>query len=148
DYDRAMAFVAEATTGKGRRETLGVARAHADPDNHTAQFAVIVRSDVKGRGLGSILMEKLVRYCQSRGVRWITSEVLSDNLRMLQLSAAHGFKTEPSREGAVRVSLEVPPPERGTAGGRSASDADRSASAADRTVRPVGTANSSEPPGD
>jgi len=106
DYERAMAFIAEARTN-GTRETLGVARAHADPDNVTAEFAILVRSDLKGRGLGSILLAKLIRYCRERGIHWITGEVLADNVRMLDLARAHGFKVEPSREGAVRVSLAL-----------------------------------------
>jgi acetyltransferase len=109
DYERAMAFIAEAANGPGGRETLGVARAHADPDNVTAEFAVLVRSDLKGRGLGSLLMQKLIRCCRARGIQWITGDVLVDNVRMLQLSAAHGFKTEPAREGTVRITLEVQP---------------------------------------
>jgi succinyl-CoA synthetase beta subunit len=109
DYERAMAFIAEGAAARGGRETLGVVRAHADPDNVTAEFAVLVRSDLKGRGLGSVLLEKLIRYCRARGIHWITGEVLVDNVRMLQLSAAHGFKTEPAREGTMRVTLEVRP---------------------------------------
>ncbi len=107
DYERAMAFIAEVSTSQGVRETLGVARAHADPDNQSAEFAVLIRSDLKGRGLGSLLMEKLIRYCRSRGIQWITGEVLVENARMLQLSAAQGFKIEPAREGTVRVTLDL-----------------------------------------
>jgi acetyltransferase len=109
DYERAMAFIAEGVAARGGRETLGVVRAHADPDNVTAEFAVLVRSDLKGRGLGSILLEKLIRYCRSRGIHWITGEVLVENVRMLQLSAAHGFKTEPAREGTAQVTLDIRP---------------------------------------
>lgn len=108
DYERAMAFIAEARTN-GTRETLGVARAHADPDNVTAEFAILVRSDLKGHGLGSILLAKLIRYCRERGIQWITGEVLADNVRMLDLAMAHGFRVEPSREGAVRVSRALDP---------------------------------------
>src|SRR6185437_6632241 len=53
DYDREMALVAEPETGG---EIWGVARFFADPDNNQAEYAVTVRSDLKGRGLGYLLM--------------------------------------------------------------------------------------------
>jgi acetyltransferase len=107
DYERAMAFVAEAPRTGGGRETLGVARAHADPDNVSAEFAILVRSDLKSRGLGSLLLDKLIRYCRARGIRRITGEVLAENVRMLELAAAHGFTAKPAREGTVDVTLEL-----------------------------------------
>ena len=50
DYEREMAFIAVRPTADGGEETLGVVRAHADPDNVAAEFAVLVRSDLKGSG--------------------------------------------------------------------------------------------------
>ncbi len=51
DYDREMAFVAVRTSAE-KSEILGVTRAISDPDNIDAEFAVLVRSDLKGLGLG------------------------------------------------------------------------------------------------
>ena len=65
DYEREMAFVAVAPGPDGAEQTLGVARAVADPDNIDAEFGIIVRSDLKGTGLGSVLMHKLIRTCAS-----------------------------------------------------------------------------------
>ena len=48
-----MAFIADAPRCRRQRETLGVVRAVTDPDNVEAEFAIIVRSDLKGRGLGT-----------------------------------------------------------------------------------------------
>jgi acetyltransferase len=50
DYDREMAIVAVRRSGAGE-EILGVTRAISDPDNVDAEFAVLVRSDLKGLGL-------------------------------------------------------------------------------------------------
>jgi acetyltransferase len=107
DYERAMAFIAVGEDDTGRRVTLGVVRAQADPDNEYAEFAVLVRSDLKGHGLGSRLMEKIIAYCRQRGTRVLIGDVLATNGRMLQLAAAHGFSHEPIREGLVRVSLQL-----------------------------------------
>lgn len=105
DYERAMAFIAVATNEQGHAETLGVVRAQADPDNDTAEFAVLVRSDLKGHGLGSLLLEKIIRYCRERGIRQIAGDVLATNARMLQLARVHGFHVEVTRDRVVRVRL-------------------------------------------
>lgn len=107
DYERAMAFVAESRGDDGRLETLGVARAHADADNLSAEFAVLVRSDLKGRRLGSMLLGKLIRYCRMRGIQQLTGEILAQNTRMLELAASLGFRHESVREGTVRVTLDL-----------------------------------------
>ncbi|WP_395407548.1 GNAT family N-acetyltransferase [Pseudoduganella sp. UC29_106] len=107
DYDREMAFIATVSTG-GVAETLGVARAVADPDNVSAEFAVIVRSDLKGHGLGAILMEKLIRYCRSRGTRELVGDALPHNHRVLQLARRLGFTVTPNTaSGTTRMRLPL-----------------------------------------
>jgi GNAT superfamily N-acetyltransferase len=93
-----MAFIATRERDGGGAETLGVARAIADPDNIVAEFAIIVRSDIKGKGLGPILLRKLIDYCRSRGTRELTGEALADNKRMLGLMRRFGFDVAASRE--------------------------------------------------
>ncbi len=107
DYDREMAFIAVGTNESGLSEMLGVARAFADPDNACAEFAVVVRSDLKGAGLGRALLEKIIHYCRSRGTRELFGEVLAENRRMLELAAALGFHVDASDNGSVRVSLRL-----------------------------------------
>ncbi|HET7755929.1 MAG TPA: GNAT family N-acetyltransferase, partial [Steroidobacteraceae bacterium] len=107
DYDRAMAFVAVAGDGAGSGDILGVARAHADPDNVAAEFAVLVRSDLKRHGLGSVLMQKLIRYCRARGTRELRGTVLAANTAMLELSRLLGFSARASRDDVVEVVLDL-----------------------------------------
>jgi acetyltransferase len=99
DYDREMAFIATRKRPDGSFETLGVARVISDPDNTTAEFAIIVRSDMKGKGLGRILMKKLVDYCRSRGTKEIVGETLNYNRGLLTLVRKFGFKTGISPDG-------------------------------------------------
>ena len=106
DYDREMAFIATQRLDGGSWQTLGVARAVADPDNVRAEFAIIVRSDLKGRGLGPILLKKLIDYLRSRGTREVVGEALSDNRRLLKLVKQFGFELGPS-PGAGTVSLRL-----------------------------------------
>jgi acetyltransferase len=92
DYDREMAFIATRPGADGVAQTLGVARVVADPDNIEAEFAVTVRSDLKGHGLGRILMEKLIAYCRMRGTRAIVGEALPQNTRVIKLVSKLGFE--------------------------------------------------------
>jgi acetyltransferase len=107
DYDREMAFVAEGTGPEGAPETLGVVRAIEDADRDEAEFAIVVRSDMKGRGLGSALLRKMIRYCRERGVGELVGQVLPDNRAMLDLVAHLGFRTGRSGDGAVEVRLPL-----------------------------------------
>jgi acetyltransferase len=108
DYDREMAFVATRPGAGGADETLAVGRVVADPDNVSAEFAVTVRSDLKGTGLGMLMMEKLIAYCRRRGTREIVGEVLPQNARMIGLVRKLGFEVSRAGEEGVRtVRLEL-----------------------------------------
>ncbi len=109
DYEREMAFIATAATPSGGEETLGVARAICDPDNIDAEFGVIVRSDLKGGGLGERLMNKLITHFRSRGTRRLVAEVLAENQRMLQLASELGFAFDdrPADAGLQHIHLDL-----------------------------------------
>ena len=94
DYDREMAFIATAALPGGGEETLGVARAATDPDNITAEFAIVVRSDLKGGGLGALLMHKLIDHQRAHGTQRLVGTVLNENRRMLELARELGFSVE------------------------------------------------------
>lgn len=92
DYAREMAFIAQYTEDDGSRKTMGVVRAVTDPDNETTEFSVVVRSDLKGSGLGKALMHKIIRYCQDQNTRYMVGQVLRDNHRMLKFCEDLGFE--------------------------------------------------------
>lgn len=120
DYAREMAFIATRIGPDDAEETLGAVRASVDPDNHTAEFGVIVRSDLKGSGLGQRLMGKMIQHLRERGTQRLVGTVLRENTGMLELAHSLGFQASdsPSDPGdhAVRfVSLDLqnpakPPP--------------------------------------
>ena len=107
DYARAMAFVA---ISEDQSELLGVARLAADPDYVSAEYAVIVRSDLKGRGLGWALMHHLIRYAESEGLRDLHGDVLAANERMLKMCRELGFEIEADPEDLTlrKVRLKLP----------------------------------------
>jgi acetyltransferase len=92
DYDREMAFIATRLGPDGQPETLGVARAVAAPDNVQAEFAITVRSDLGGKGLGRLLMQKLIDYCRARGTAELVGDALGENRGVLALTGKLGFK--------------------------------------------------------
>ena len=93
DYEREMAFVViDAQAADGPR-TLGVARLVRDPDNVEAEFAVMVRSELKGQGLGRVLMQALLDYAAARGTQRIVGYVLRENRAMLALTRSLGFQS-------------------------------------------------------
>jgi RimJ/RimL family protein N-acetyltransferase len=89
DYNLAMAFIAiEETEGK----MLGVVRLHRQEDDPgTGEYAVIVRSDFKGRGLGRLLMRRLIEWSEAAQMKTVFGLVLADNAEMLRLCEQLGF---------------------------------------------------------
>jgi acetyltransferase len=106
DYAREMAFVALSQTSG---EMLGVARMIADPDYQRAEYAVITRSDVQGKGLGWELMQHLINYAKSDGLVELFGSVLSVNTTMLKMCKKLGFDIEgfPGDATLRRVALTL-----------------------------------------
>src|SRR5213080_1836983 len=76
DYARAMAFIAiEESSG----QMLGVVRLHAEAENQSGEFAILVRSDLKGHGLGWMLMELIIEYARAEGLQSVCGQVLREN---------------------------------------------------------------------
>ncbi|MDX6039609.1 bifunctional acetate--CoA ligase family protein/GNAT family N-acetyltransferase [Scandinavium lactucae] len=107
DYDREMAFVAVHTTETGT-EILGVTRAISDPDNIDAEFAVLVRSDLKGLGLGRRLLEKLINYTREHGLMQLNGITMPNNQGMIALARKLGFDVDIQLEdGIVGLTLRL-----------------------------------------
>ena len=109
DYDREMAFVATRPSPRGGTETIGVVRTVADPANESAELSIVVRSDLKRRGLGAHLLRKAIAYCRSRGTKQLAGDVLAGNSSMLELARRFaGFSlSDPDQEGIVRISYPL-----------------------------------------
>jgi acetyltransferase len=106
DYARAMAFIAiEEATGA----MLGVVRLHANANYDTGEYAILVRSDLKGRGLGWQLMELIIEYARVEGIATIEGQVLRDNTTMLAMCRALGFEiaADPQDVEVYYVRLKV-----------------------------------------
>ena len=110
DPKHAMAFIAiEEASGK----MLGVVRLHDDLDGERAEFAILVRSRLKGRGLGWLLMKHMIANAKDKGLKTVHGQVLAENTSMLQMCSELGFHTveDPDERGVKVVTLplnEVP----------------------------------------
>jgi acetyltransferase len=106
DYARAMAFVAfDETTN----ELVGVVRIHSDSIYETGEYAILLRSDLKGRGLGWALMQLIIEYAKSEGLKTISGDVLQENTIMLEMCRHLGFeiKTDPVEHDICDVKLKL-----------------------------------------
>ncbi len=108
DYERDMAFIAvRDNTG----DTVGVARLVRDADTGIDEFAVIVQQDVKGKGLGTHMMRRLIDWARRRGVPEIRGEILAENTAMLTFARNLGFALRhlPSDPEIVEARLVLVP---------------------------------------
>jgi acetyltransferase len=105
DYAREMAFVAlEELSGA----LLGVARYAADPDLARAEYAVLVRSDLKGRGLGWALMSHLIEHARARRIGVLYGNVLAENTTMLAMCTHFGFEIRAVPDDATMREVVLP----------------------------------------
>jgi acetyltransferase len=89
DYARAIAFAAlDAASG----DFVGVVRLYTDSNYENGEYAVLVRSDLKGRGIGWKLMELIIRYARSENLKCIEGQVLQENTSMLDMCRELGFQ--------------------------------------------------------
>jgi acetyltransferase len=88
DYARAIALLA---IDPASREMLGAVRLHADANFDRGEYAILVRSDLKGHGLGWKLMQIMIEYARWLGLKTIEGQVLRENTTMLQMCRNLGF---------------------------------------------------------
>jgi len=104
DARHEMAFIAlDENTG----HMLGLARLKDELDEKTAEFAVLVRSRLKGHGLGWLLMRRVIDYAKEKGLRRVYGDVLAENTTMLQMCAELGFHAEDIGSDLRRVVLDL-----------------------------------------
>ncbi|UYG09561.1 bifunctional acetate--CoA ligase family protein/GNAT family N-acetyltransferase [Halomonas sp. M4R1S46] len=101
NYDRQMAFIAEHLLEDGSKEMLGVVRVWNDADNIRTEFSIIIRDDLQGLGIGSVLMEKMIRYCRSVGTLEMIGKIMVDNRPMRSLMKHLGFTQRYNMEEQV-----------------------------------------------
>lgn len=111
DYDRQMALILTDHGTPGTTEFHGSVTIVCDPDMQRAEYAILVRHDMTGMGLGGLLMRRIIAYARSRGIGEIHGDVLAHNHSMLSLCTELGFRIEPGNDPSmvtVRLDLRTP----------------------------------------
>lgn len=108
DYARTMTLLAIAPD----RAVLGVAQLHSDADVISGEYAILLRSKLKGRGLGWRLMRALIRVARAEGFSSIAGQVLTENSSMLAVCRELGFdiRADPEDPAVRNVSLKLDAP--------------------------------------
>jgi len=103
--------VARAAVGEVDGQLYGVSRLHR-MDGTTGEFGVMVRSDLKGCGLGRRLLEQVIERAPCIGVSQVIGLILPENAGMLALAHELGFETrpDPDEAGVIRASLDLSRP--------------------------------------
>ena len=105
DYARAMAFIAvDPESGM----MLGGSRLIADPDYAKGEYAIMVRSDLKGQGLGWALMQHLIAYARAEGLQQLHGDVLQENTQMLSMCRQLGFDVRCDDEDVTLCRVTLP----------------------------------------
>ncbi len=105
DYARAMAFIAvDPESGM----MLGGSRLVADPDYVKGEYAIMVRSDLKGQGLGWALMQHLIAYAKAEGLQQLHGDVLQENTQMLSMCRQLGFDVRCYEEDVTLCRVTLP----------------------------------------
>jgi acetyltransferase len=102
DYARSIALVAiEPKTG----DMLGAVRLHADADYDRGEYGILIRSDLKGHGIGWQLMRIMIEYASWLGLNVVEGQVLRENRTMLAMCEHLGFKATPDPEDATLMDV-------------------------------------------
>ena len=105
DYARSIALVAiDPASG----DMLGAVRLHADADYEKGEYGILIRSDLKGHGIGWQLMRIMIEYARWLGLKAVEGQVLRENRTMLAMCQSLGFRVKPDPEDASLMSVLLP----------------------------------------
>jgi acetyltransferase len=93
DYDREMALVG-VVDDSGAPEGVsfvGVARFIQNPDNESAEYAIVVGDAWQGKGIARSLMQHLIAFARRKGLKRLEGAVLKANANMVKFVTSLGF---------------------------------------------------------
>ena len=93
DYSTAIVFVA---IDRSSGAMIGAVRLHLDEPRQRGEYAILVRSDLKGQGLGWELMQLIIAWAKRRGLGSLEGEVLRENTTMIEMCRELGFEIGPA----------------------------------------------------
>jgi acetyltransferase len=103
DYDREMTFVAVPVSSKEVPQLLGEVRMLVYRRSRTAEFSILVRSDMQRTGIGRALLTKMIDYCASRGLSELIGQILAENQPMIALARSVGMSVRRASSDTIAV---------------------------------------------
>ena len=102
DYRKRMALVATRQHGN-EEHIIAVARYAADPASQpdVAEAAIVVEDEYQNRGLGTLLLTRLVAYAYAHGVRAFRATVRQDNIQIMRFVHHSGLPAESTLDAGV-----------------------------------------------
>ncbi len=102
DYRERMALVATRQQD-GEERIIAVARYAVDPTARpdVAEAAIVVEDVYQKRGLGTLLLIRLVAYARTHGIRAFTATVHQDNIQIMRFVRHSGLPAESKLEAGV-----------------------------------------------
>jgi acetyltransferase len=102
-----MAFIAVDDEQSGKM--LDAVRLHDDTSGANGEFAILVRSRLKGHGVGWLLMKHMIKFAKHKGLKTVRGQVLWQNTTMLAMCTELGFHItdDPGDPGVKMVTLSV-----------------------------------------
>ena len=91
DYDRDIVLVVEHPNAAGEQEIVAVGRLTRLPNPAEAEFAMLVRDDFQGRGVGTQLLQNLLDFGRDEGIKRVVAFMLPENRGMIEISEKLGF---------------------------------------------------------
>lgn len=108
DYDREMALVLCDPACPNESPLYGTVRLAADPDNERAEYAVLIHGDWTGRGLGTLMMRRIIDYARQQGIGELYGEVLAENRAMLKICDTLHFTKRRCLEAPELMLVSLP----------------------------------------
>jgi GNAT superfamily N-acetyltransferase len=105
---RAVSLVAQRGDGPAS-QLIGLVRLYADRDGIAGEFAILVHPSARCRGLGRLLLERLLSECRRRRLLLVRASALPRNAAMLALARRCGFQRLPAADGTVELALVLAP---------------------------------------
>ena len=107
DYDRSLALVVEHTNPEtGEAEILAAGRLTRLQNPEEAEFAMLVRDDFQRRGVGTALLDHLLKFGRDEGIKRVVAYMLPENRGMIHISEKLGFKME-REEDMVKAVIDL-----------------------------------------
>jgi acetyltransferase len=105
DYDREIALVAEYQED-GQRRIAAIARLIRKHSDNMAEVAFLVADKFQNRGLGTLLLDRMIDIARKEGISGLEGATLSENYGMKDVFVRAGFKFAPPEDGVVTASLQ------------------------------------------